>query len=96
MNKEITIENQKYKVIEDYKNGFSLENVKEKWTDYFDTFDYIVGDYAYDKLRLKGFCNTHNKNFKPINDQDNIKKYIKEDCAYECRYFILEKIEKKI
>lgn len=95
MNKEYTIEKQKYKLIKEYKNAFSLDKVLEKWTDYFDEYDYIVGDYAYDKLRLKGFCLKENKKHNAINDKNHIERYIKEDCAYECRYFILEKIQVK-
>ena len=43
-------------------------------------YDYIVGDIAYSKLRLKGFNNKSNKNFNKINDYKNIytKTYEKE------------------
>jgi len=30
-------------------------------------------------------------NFKKINDKENIKEYLKNYCAYECKYFILKK-----
>ena len=63
--------------------------------EYFNDFDYIVGDWAYGKLRLKGFNDKKNKNFKPINDYQNVDSYIKDCCAYGCKYFILKKIEKK-
>ncbi|MDD3341844.1 MAG: DUF1027 domain-containing protein [Bacilli bacterium] len=91
MNKEYIIENQKYKLIKEYKDAFIIEDILKKWTEYFDEYDFIVGDYAYDKLRLKGFCYKENKRYSAINDQKNIQEYIKKDCAYECRYFILEK-----
>ena len=38
----IEIENSKYNLIEDYKEGFNLEAFKEKYTDYFEPYDYIV------------------------------------------------------
>ena len=63
-------------------------------TDSFEEYDYILGDWAYGKLRLKGFCNKKNKIFKKINNYENIKDYIKNDCAYECKYFVLQKVEK--
>lgn len=91
MDKIIEIESKKYKLIKEYKDGFNLDALLSKWTDYFDDYDYILGDFAYDKLRLKGFCNENNPKFNNINDIKNIDKYIKENCAYECRYFILEK-----
>ena len=85
------IEN-KYKLIENYRECFEKKEFLERVTDYFKSYDYIVGDYAYGKLRLKGFNKKSNQNLNKINDFTNIEKYIKENCAYECKYFILEKI----
>lgn len=84
-----------YELIKDYKGGFDNEEVKEKLTDFFIEYDYILGDWAYGKLRLKGFNNKENKNYKKINDKDTIDDYIKNHCAYDCRYFILKKIVAK-
>lgn len=82
-----------YEVIEDYRNAFDKEETLNKMTDYFNDYDYVLGDYAYGKLRLKGFCNKDNHLFNEINDYSKIKNYIKENCAYECKYFILKKIK---
>ena len=86
----IKINNKTYRLVEEYKNAFDLEVVKEKLTDYFDDFDYIVGDWAYGKLRLKGFCKKENKRYRPINDFTKKKDYLKEYCAPEAPYFVLE------
>lgn len=91
MKKTITINDIKYEVIKNENDGLDEEVLKEKITDYYDTFDYIVGDWAYGKLRLKGFNDKTNKNFKPINDIKTVDKYIKECCAYGCRHFILKR-----
>lgn len=88
----IEIENNKYKVIKNYRDAFNKEDFFEKCTDYFYSFDYIVGDYAYNKLRLKGFNKKGNPNLNKYNNYDNLEKYIKENCAYNCSYFVLEKI----
>lgn len=92
MDKIITLENNRYKLIKNYKDGFNSEEITSKYTDYFEDYDYIVGDYAYSKLRLKGFCNKKNKRYKKFNDFSLVDDYIKNDCAYECAYFILEKV----
>ena len=81
----------KYNVIKDESSIFNEEEFVEKCTDYFKDFDYIVGDIAYSKLRLKGFNKKTNKNFNKINDYANLDKYIKENCAYGCKYFVIEK-----
>lgn len=83
--------NNKYELEKNYKDGFDYEATKEILTEYFDDYDYILGDWSYGKLRLKGFCDKKNKNFKPINDIKTVDNYIKKHCAYECRYFILKK-----
>lgn len=91
--KEIEINNIHYQILKNYKNAVDIEILKEKITNYFDSFDYIVGDWAYGKLRLKGFNSKTNKNFKNINDIDKADDYIKNYCAYDCSYFILAKIK---
>ncbi len=87
----IRINDKEYEIIENVKEGFDLEVVKEKLTDYFEEYDYVVGDWAYGKLRLKGFNDRKNKNFNAINDVALMKSYIEEYCAYGCKYFILKR-----
>lgn len=89
----IEIENNKYKLIENYKDGFDLEEFKSKYTDYFEQYDYIIGDWSYGKLRLKGFCTKLNKMCNKINDIKFKENYIKELCSYDCKYFVLEKVK---
>lgn len=94
--KKIILNEIEYEVIKDYKSAFNLDDLTEKITDYFDSYDYILGDYSYDKLRLKGFCNKKNKNLNEHNDYENVYNYLKDFCSYECRYYILEKKDKNI
>ena len=89
----IEVENSKYKLIKDYRNAFDKELFMQKYTSYFESYDYIVGDIAYSKLRLKGFNNKDNKNYNKINDYNKLDKYIKDNCAYDCKYFVLEKVK---
>ena len=93
--KTIILNNKKYEIIENYKDALQVKDIEEKITDYFDNFDYILGDYAYGKVRLKGFNEKTNKNYKSINDYNKIKEYIKNNCAYDCKYFILRLIIEK-
>ena len=85
--------NGKYEIEKNYKDGFDYDSIKEIWTEYFDDYDYILGDWSYGKLRLKGFCDKKNKKYKKINDINNIDDYIKKHCAYDCKYFILKKLK---
>ena len=80
-----------YKLVTDYKDAFDNEQVLAKATDYFNEYDYIVGDWSYGSLRLKGFCKKENKLFNKINDFNKLEEYLKNNCAYGCKYFVLEK-----
>lgn len=91
MKKTIKLNNIEYEVIKEYREGFEEEAVVEKTTDYFIDYDYIFGDWAYGKLRLKGFYKKDNKNVKDINNIDTLDGYIKNNCAFDCKYFLLEK-----
>lgn len=93
MNKKVKINDKNYRIIKDYKEGFVLDSVSQLLTDYYDDYDYILGDWAYGKLRLKGFCDKSNKKCNKLNNYADCKDYIKNYCAYECRYFILKKDE---
>ncbi|MCI9586189.1 MAG: YutD family protein [Bacilli bacterium] len=89
--KTIKINEKEFEIIEDYREALDKNELESKLTEYFDDYDYILGDWAYGKLRLKGFCTKENKLFKDINDYSKIEKYIKDNCAYNCRYFILKR-----
>ena len=88
--KKIKVEDKELELIIDKGDCFNEEEFVSKFTDYFYDYDYVLGDYAYNKLRLKGFCDKNNQKFNNINDYSNKDKYIKEQCAYECKYFVLK------
>lgn len=89
---EINVNGVKYTVIRNVRDALNVNELEEKLTEYFEDFDYILGDYAYGKLRLKGFNNKENKNFKSYNDIDKLDDYIVNNCAYGCRHFVISKV----
>ncbi len=93
MKKEVQLDGRKYRLIREYKEGFHLEDVINKYTEYFYDFDYIFGDYSYDKLRLKGFYKKENPSCRKFNTIDDLDSYIRNYCAFECCYFLLEKLD---
>ena len=92
---DVEVRGKKYKVIKDYGETVSTIDFGEIVTDYYDNFDYIVGDWAYGKVRLKGFYNNNHNLVKNFNNIDNVEDYINNSCAYGCKHFILEKIKNK-
>lgn len=89
---EIEINNKKYELIKNYKDAFDLEEFQSKCTEYFYDYDYIVGDIAYGKLRLKGFYDEKSKKVNKINNFKNVDNYLKKYCATDCKHYILKKI----
>lgn len=87
----IVFNNNEYELVKDYKNAFNYEETESFVTDYFEDFDYILGDYAYNKLRLKGFYDDNNKKANSINKYSYLEEYVEKYCAYDCRYFVLKK-----
>lgn len=85
------INNNNYEVIKNYKAAFNEEEFLSKFTDHFYDYDYIVGDIAYNTLRLKGFYKKTNPQVSNYNNYENVETYIKEYCAPECKYYIIEK-----
>ena len=80
-------------MVENDNDCINEEELAEKLTDYFDDFDYIFGDYAYDKLRLKGYYDSKNKKANKINDIKTNKEYKEKYCSYGARTFLLKKIK---
>lgn len=94
MNKTVEVNKKKYEVIKNYRDAFVEEEFLAKCTDYFDDYDYIVGDIAYGKLRLKGFYDPKNEKVKKINNYKDVDEYLKNNCAVDCRHFIVKKESK--
>lgn len=87
----IEVNNIKYDIVKNYRDAFDKDEFIEKSTDYFNDYDYIVGDIAYGKLRLKGFYDEKNKKVKDLNNYKYLDNYLKNNCAVDCKYFVLKR-----
>ena len=92
--KKIVLLESDYNVVKDDNDCFDFEEVNNLITDYFKPYDYVLGDYSYGKLRLKGFYADNNKNANAINKLSYMDEYLKNYCAYNCKYFLIEKVKK--
>ena len=91
----IKINEVEYEVVRNDNKCINEEELSVKITDYFDNFDYIVGDFSYGKVRLKGFLEPTNPKKTEINDYSKLDKYIEAYCSYGARIFILKKVKEK-
>lgn len=93
--KNIKLRDLDYEIIRNDNDCFNQSEVEDRVreTDYFDDFDYIMGDIAYEKVRLKGYYDSKNKKKNKINDFSTIDDYIKNYCQQGSNIFILKKIK---
>lgn len=84
-----------FKLIENHKEAFDLEMMKQRYTDYLLKYDYIVGDISYDKLRLRGFYDDHRRGVPIDMKISKLEDYLVEYCSFGCQYFVFERVEKK-
>ncbi len=90
---KIMVDGNNYELIHNYRNAYDEASFLNRYTDYFKDYDYIVGDIAYSSLRLKGFYDDKNKKVNKINNYKNLDSYLKNNCAVDCRYFVLKKVD---
>lgn len=89
----IELNSKQYEIIENDRNCLNIDELKEKITEYFDDFDYIFGDYAYDKVRLKGFNEPTNRKATKLNNIKNLEDYKKNYCSYGAKTFLIKKVQ---
>ena len=69
---------------------------KEK-ADYLDKLElelrrnYVDKNEATAVLRLKGFYDSSNKKAKKINNYNMLDVYLKDNCAVDCKYFVVKR-----
>lgn len=89
----IQIGSNTYQLVKEHKNGWNPEAFRNRYSEVLDRYDYIVGDWGYNQLRLKGFYKEHNA--KGNNKEASIaylQDYLDEYCNFGCAYFIVEKL----
>jgi uncharacterized protein YutD len=90
----ITVNNIEYEVIFEHRNGFNEEAFTARYSDILSRYDYIVGDWGYGQLRLKGFFDDQNQKASYDTKVSTINEYLYEYCNFGCAYFVLKKIKK--
>jgi len=81
----IETEHGMFELVKNYREAFVLDDFNQRYTDYFEKYKFIVGDYSAGLLRLKGFEDSNH---------ELIPDYIVESCAPNCAYYIVKNIQK--
>lgn len=80
-----------YWIKKNYRDAFQTEKLQERYSDILNRYDYIVGDWGYDQLRLRGFFNEKNRSALPDSKINTLQDYLYEYCNFGCAYFVLER-----
>lgn len=82
-----------YEIVDDYRNGWNQEAFKERYSDILDKYDFVVGDWGYGQLRLRGFYDNANRRVPFEQRIDFLDEYLHEFCNFGCPYFVLRKLK---
>ncbi|BAD77257.1 YutD family protein [Geobacillus vulcani] len=90
----ICINNHCYELVENVKNAFNEEAFRARYADILAKYDYIVGDWGYNQLRLRGFFDDHNQKATYDTKISTLSEYLYEYCNFGCAYFVLRKVKR--
>ena len=80
-----------YEVIKEYRNAWNYEAFRDRYNEVLERYDFIVGDWGYNQLRLKGFFKENNPKATKESSIASLHDYLQEYCNFGCAYFIVER-----
>ncbi len=90
----ITIDQWNYEIVIDYREGFQEEAINNRYSEILGKYDYILGDWGYGQLRLKGFFEDTNHKASYDTKISTLQDYLYEYCNFGCAYFVIKKVGK--
>ena len=90
----VVVEGYQYEIVENVRDGFKAEDFIARYSDILVKYDYIVGDWGYNQLRLKGFFDDSNHKATFDTKISTLQDYLYEYCNFGCAYFIVRKVGK--
>ncbi|MCS1351789.1 YutD family protein [Mechercharimyces sp. CAU 1602] len=91
----VHIQQQVYELLTDHKEGWKSEIFHKRYSEILGKYDYIVGDWGYGQLRLKGFYEAGSPRVTRETNIHHLQEYLTEYCNFGCSYFILRKMKKE-
>lgn len=82
-----------YSLMHEHKSGWNPEAFRERYSDVLERFDYIVGDWGYNQLRLRGFYRDGHPRATKESVISSFVDYINEYCNFGCAHFVLTKLD---
>ena len=85
-----------FTVLENHKDALDATRFGQRFSEIMLKYDYIVGDWSNDQLRLKGFYEDERPNTRKTDRISRLSEYLREYCAFGCAYFILKNEEPQL
>lgn len=89
----VTVDKRRYQIVLVHKQPFDRAAFALRYTDILDKYDYIVGDWGYEQLRLKGFYAPDNRRATKGQTITTLQDYLNEYCNFGCAYFVLQRLD---
>ncbi|GIP23991.1 YutD family protein [Paenibacillus sp. J22TS3] len=89
----IQVNGKSYELIQENRNGWDPEAFKQRYSDVLERYDYVIGDWGYNQLRLKGFYRDNHPKVSKDSSISGIMDYINEYCNFGCPYFVLQRVK---
>ena len=78
-----------FSLVENIKVAFDVTAFNQRFSEVLTKFDYIVGDWSNEQLRLRGFYKDERTEEK-LEKISRLQDYLLEYCSSGCAYFVLE------
>ncbi len=91
----IRIQGMQYEVVENIKDGWDEEAFKLRYSEVLNKYDYIVGDWGYNQLRLRGFFDDDHKKSTYDTKISTLHEYLFEYCNFGCPYFVIKRVKEQ-
>ena len=78
-----------FNLVENSKEAFDATAFTQRFSEVLNKYDYIVGDWSNEQLRLRGFYKNERAE-ESLEKISRLQDYLLEYCSYGCAYFVLE------
>ena len=78
-----------FTLVENSKEAFDATVFSQRFSEVLTKYDYIVGDWSNEQLRLRGFYKNERAE-ESLEKISRLQDYLLEYCSYGCAYFVLE------
>jgi uncharacterized protein YutD len=85
-----------YELVTNFHDAFDVHKFAERYSTVLSKYDFLVGDWGFDQLRLKGFYAAKKRNVPVSQTITALQDYLYEYCNFGCAYFVLHNLDVEI